>query len=254
MKAQAFDGIARELAEGSTRRGFFRFLAGAATLAAGLTLGTSAQSAAKRKRRAHHKGKSAADRGNVVVAARCMGLNQPCTKKPKIGKWKKRCCKGTRCERGRCRGNACRTDPIKGHVLTMCAGRCVDLQHDTVNCGGCGFYCVQGAKCCQGSCCGPNTVCCAKAGCCPLGEECCPDGTCTRNGSCASCIEPYAACEPDGGLPCCDTDSQAYACQVRVTDGKHACQPLCGKYGAACVNSAGCCDGVPCTGRICRFP
>jgi hypothetical protein len=51
MKAMAFDGIARELGEASTRRSFFRLLGGAAAVGAGLALTTGDQTRAKGKDR-----------------------------------------------------------------------------------------------------------------------------------------------------------------------------------------------------------
>ena len=56
MKAMAFDGIARELGDGATRRGFFRLLGGAAALGAGLALGND--SLAKGKRDGTSRGES----------------------------------------------------------------------------------------------------------------------------------------------------------------------------------------------------
>ena len=51
MKAMAFDGIARELGEASTRRSIFRLLGGAAAMGAGLAMTTGEQIRAKGKDR-----------------------------------------------------------------------------------------------------------------------------------------------------------------------------------------------------------
>ena len=58
MKATAFDGMARDLGDVSTRRSVFRLLGGAAALGAGLAVGTHADSLAKGKSQPQRKGKS----------------------------------------------------------------------------------------------------------------------------------------------------------------------------------------------------
>ena len=57
-------------------------------------------------------------------------------------------------------GRACEDlRPIKcpaGH--SICAGRCIDTQHDVANCGACGHYCIDQSTggdpmlCCAGQC------------------------------------------------------------------------------------------------------
>jgi hypothetical protein len=167
------------------------------------------------------------------------------------------CCKGSCCPAGTtcCDGRCC---PIN---QTCCRGVC---------CGSGEFCCADGTCSCGGGCCTGGTTCCYRDNrflctdlssnpnhcgrchnVCPTGENGqprpCQNGVCDN-----SCIAPSGLCESEG-LPCCETDSQVYACQLRVSDGGHACQPLCAKYGTACRNAASCCDDIPCTGGLCRF-
>jgi hypothetical protein len=58
MKAMVFDGMARELGDVSTRRGFFRLLGGATAMGAGLVLTHHAESSAKDKSHANAKSQS----------------------------------------------------------------------------------------------------------------------------------------------------------------------------------------------------
>lgn len=63
MKATAFDGMARELGNSSTRRGFFRLLGGAAAAGAGLAVVAREESLARTHGKHQGKGKAnAADR------------------------------------------------------------------------------------------------------------------------------------------------------------------------------------------------
>ena len=65
MKMSAFDGIVRELGEGSTRRGFFSYLGGAVAAGAGLTLAIGEHAEAE----GTNRGK-ARDRGEVKAQGR----------------------------------------------------------------------------------------------------------------------------------------------------------------------------------------
>src|SRR5688572_23177030 len=185
MDGSPFDGLARQLARGGSRRRTLRLLA--TGIGALLVTQLKPQEA----------------------AAACQGLNQRCsTKRLKrgqghtLGKRRLKCCRGTRCQGGKCRPNGCAA--FTG--LTFCAGQCVSTLTDPSNCGGCGGVCPSGSPCCGGRCTyltNDSANCGACGNVCPLGRNGLPR-SCIQSVCDTSCTPPGETCGLTETKPCCD--------------------------------------------------
>ncbi|MBI4699650.1 MAG: hypothetical protein HY744_00545, partial [Deltaproteobacteria bacterium] len=103
--------------------------------------------------------------------------------------------------------------------LTMCAGKCVDVQNDPANCGACSSACPPGQVCSAGVCslvCAGGTTKCGGAcvdtkvdpqNCGGCGVACAKDQLC-QAGSCALNCGPLTKC----GNECVDTSTNASHC------------------------------------------
>jgi len=166
------------------------------------------------------------------------------------------CCPtGTACVNGVC---GCATG------TTDCGGRCVDLQTDSFNCGGCGIRCSSGQTCCSGHCvdtqidstnCGScGQVCSTPSGgaatC--VGGICgstCPDGTIKCPGVCAPPAFPVCC-----GDNSCSSDA---VCCSGVLDEVQYSAPFCALPGGQCCGAIVCAPGTRCeagVGATCCLP
>lgn len=220
MDGNRFDDLARRAAASGSRRSFLR-------AALGLMLGGAVAAGAE--------GAEAAGRGRVNGSI--------CTRG---GDCQSRYCTPDRvcaCPAGReeCNGacfSACHGGLGRDENCTcacppgkeMCGHRCVDVQNDSENCGGCHQRCVTGA-CHDGQCCF------AQGHACSADYQCC-GGACT-NGQC--CKDTSASCSANSD--CCSGNCQNGAC------GCPAGQVLCG---GTCCASGSCCNGACCpNGQTC---
>lgn len=131
--------------------------------------------------------------------------------------------------------------------MVSCAGECVDVLVDPLNCSGCGIACAVGATCVEGEC---------------LGDGPCPDGTVLCGGvcldlsvdpfNCGICGESCAAGEICVGGVCggpepCPAGMVACSgeCVDTSTDPEH-----CGVCDTSCMAGETCADSVcggPCS-------
>jgi Stigma-specific protein, Stig1 len=219
VDGQRFDDLARSLANGISRRGLLKVIAGAAASAVFVRWPT---------------GRAAGQDSGVSCPLR---LGQSCTDASGCGGDAcptYDCCGGvcvdlatdpancgtcgTTCDTGNCVENTCCP---AGAIL--CGDACVDPTADTNNCGGCGVVCPPGQPCLAGVCgCAPPAVACGNG---------CVDITSDPN-NCASC---GVAC--DSGQPCCNA-----VCIAIATDRTN-----CGACGNVCPDSAPTCCGGACT-------
>lgn len=96
---------------------------------------------------------------------------------------------------------------------TMCGGGCVDLQHDSRNCGSCGRACGE--------------------------VEACTSGACT-----STCAAPRTLCGTDASMRCVDTRSDVEncgSCGMACGAGRACTAGSCAA--AACMTSASDCNG-----------
>jgi hypothetical protein len=169
---------------------------------------------------------------------------------------------GKDCGGHACLGGRCVSPCVDG--LTECDGTCVEVLRDPTNCGGCGVACDRlrpGSVCkegrctcrlleteCNGACVDTSSSvdhCGACGHACAPGESCesghCRAATCQEHGqacgSTAECCYPLT-CKTPFGIP-----------------GQTFCLTLnCIPYGNACdPQFPNCCDGVPCSGGLCRY-
>jgi hypothetical protein len=163
-----------------------------------------------------------------------------------------KCCRGTRCQGGKCRPNGCAA--FTG--LTFCGGQCVSTLTDPSNCGACGNACPSGAACCQGLCTylhNDTRNCGACGQVCPTGM----DGlrrSCIRGVCDTSCFAVDQTCCLDCEKPCCG----GYPCTT-LESGLKTCTYPRADYGEPCVSDTTpggpwCKGDVPCTGGFCRYP
>lgn len=109
-----------------------------------------------------------------------------------------------------------------------------------------GTSCVTSADCCGNPC--VNNMCLAacvpSAGACTTTADCCTGLPCTipTGASKGTCGGTIAA---DGGVVTPSGDAG--------NGGGDASAPLCALYGQSCSATA-CCNGVPCTNNVCRYP
>jgi hypothetical protein len=157
--------------------------------------------------------------------------------------------------------------------LTICNGRCVNLQTDPANCGACGQHCQPGAPCAGGECACDHALC--GDNCCPVPWFCDPvDHTCTAN--CEDgrrpcgifmdnqplCCPPGEACLDPYALRCGKCPSDTVVCSPhdsffhRKNDCCHGtcCNEVCCETGKLCCGNVSCCDptrGFACHGGAC---
>lgn len=209
MDQTRFDLFARELSTYGSRRAFIRFLAGSGVASALSRLGLT------------------------EALAGCVAANKKCGGGAS-------CCRGARCQHGRCR---CKTG------LSACAVRCRDFQTDESHCGSCNQSCQEGESCQAGVCGGPACV--ADGQSCTDTTDCCGgacmEGVCcsVRGNTAATCgaccsgrcaIEgAYCACRNGGEQ--CQFDVQC--CSGACSRGTCGCPGL----GAGCNGDSECCGG-----------
>lgn len=224
MDDDRFDTLTRTLTDFHSRRGALATLLGGTPGLFGLV--ARDETAAKRR---HHARKPP-----------CRKLKASC--KPK-GKMYQRCCDKI---------NQLHCDIVAGSSNKRC---CYDYQQVCSGAPG---------ECCRDLTCGSvpalsGSRCCAK-----LGSTCFSDNDCC---DAAPCIVAICGGSPpcvDSGQPCpdnCDLGALCSGCCDGTCNRSGACAPDgCAPYGMPCVESADCCDGIPCIGeigednRFCRFP
>jgi len=128
------------------------------------------------------------------------------------------------------------TPPCAGGSVE-CAGTCVNLASDGMNCGACGTACAAGQACAAGACvlsCQAGLTSCAGA---------CTD-TRTDRANCGAC---GSVC-PSGQV--CSSGTCALTCQAELTSCAGRCVDLgsdeanCGACGAACASGTACSAGT----------
>jgi hypothetical protein len=208
MHGSHFDSLTTQLTPRLSRRSGVRGLAVVVFLGA-LGLRTPEESTAKKK------------------GKRC----PPC-KKCKNGKCKKTRPDGTACTitgggAGMCQSGKCLATLVCSEGTTHCAGACVDIRADPVNCGACGTRCRVNETCIDGACACTSS----NAGTCPTGFTCCPlqfGGGCAC-GSSPTFVDPATCDEPET----CPTNTIACI----GTSGCRTCCPA----GTTCDTDTGAC-------------
>ena len=239
MDNSRFDALARAMASGTSRRAIF-------SLSFGAGLAVSLWEPAR--------GKGRLCRIGCGNCQQC--VKQKCRKRRKHSLCGKRICAplddGTACPGGACRDGACvpaggSPPPVGGAPPSheqcnsgqmSCAGDCVDLTRDEVNCGACGHSCDADAECQDGVCvCNPGTTDC--------GDECANLLTdphhCGECGfACATgqaCVHGTCSCDPFNNTCPTEVDGQC-GCSATVAT----------PFVAACTDRNSACDlAKPCT-------
>lgn len=220
MDQERFDGIAKELAAATSRRGVVRGV-GLGLVASMFGLTSPDASQARRRRRRVRAQKGAPGGCNKYPFSKCgtRGKQQTCfnldNDDRNCGACGRVCASGEACQNGQCLS----TNPCSAGQ-TLCGGACVDLTSDLDNCGYCGNVCTSRTGfrgCCprsdgSGSQCvdlGDNNSNCGQCGhVCPScnGQQSCMlavNGT-QRTPVCASggtCRPPGYDCTSDGDCP-----------------------------------------------------
>jgi hypothetical protein len=227
---ERFDGLAKDLANGTVSRGKALRLLGGALVGAALASVPGVAWAASR-----------CPTGKKRCEDRCVNLRT----------------NESHC--GSCR-NRCRS------AKTCCGGRCVNLQRSERHCGSCGNRCAAGQECVNGRCQGGGgcpsgtqkcgTQCCQTGETCVGGTTCCPNAQVCGTGTSATCCQTGETCV--GGACCpnarvCGTGTSATCCQTGETCVNGMCQSsgcpsgttqcgygdwvtCCGADGSQCVN------------------
>jgi hypothetical protein len=191
MDPGRFDGLARALSQGITRRTLTPLLGGLAL--AGTLVSLLDAEAGDRRRR---------NRRTPRTPSAC-GVGQSLCFVP-APRTCRRVCQRTK------HGRVCRQKCSRGSNTLVC----VDTQNDPAHCGTCNHSCLAFA--------GPTATCQAGA--------CTPPLTTPLAGPTTLPPPPPSPPPPppSGGAPCV-------------------------AYGGGCMQSADCCDGIPCTGSLCRY-
>jgi len=143
------------------------------------------------------------------------------------------CTSGTSCCTGYCPANGACGCPDE---QTVCGTRCVDMQTDAFNCGGCGTTCAQGTACAGGVCS------------CPIaGESVCDTGCVDLRSDSNNCGSCDMTCDTScsGGICTCPTD-YATMCDGQCVD-LQSDTDNCGACGVECSGSASGCTSGQCT-------
>jgi hypothetical protein len=152
------------------------------------------------------------------------------------------CPAGTACDFATCEpvtrcvpsqdGNPCALDGGRGGIC--CASTCVDLEHDSKNCGDCASICAKGGSCIQGACLDPISL--SQVSCyleSDGGASCAPGTACLSESECRP-----LACDGDVGEGCVNGFCCAQGCTDPAFDPDN-----CGECGTLC-DSGLCVQGI----------
>lgn len=135
-------------------------------------------------------------------------------------------------------GGTSDTAPSCAGSLALCAGSCVDLDHDPEHCGGCDRACDDGLACAQGLCsvaCGPTATACGEScadleldpeHCGECGNSCDPGERCIAGGCTPECAAGALLCAGECVSPSND-EGHCGACDVTCSEGQVCAYGLC---------------------------